>query len=33
MSLFKNMMMHKPDTPSLWKTLGTDEESNKLDVT
>ena len=33
MSLFKNMMMHKPDTPSLWKTLVTDEESNKLDVT
>ena len=32
MSLFKKMM-HKPDTPSLWKTLVTDEESNKLDVT
>ena len=31
--MFKNMMMHKPDTPSLWKTLVTDEESNKLDVT
>ena len=33
MSLFKNMMMHKPDKPSLWKALVTDEESNKLDLT
>ena len=32
-SLFKNMMMHKPDKPSLWKALVTDEESNKLDLT
>ena len=33
MSLFKNMMMHKPDKPSLWKAFVTDEESNKLDLT
>ena len=30
MSLFKNMMMCKPDKPSLWKALVTDEESHKL---
>ena len=33
MSLFKNMMMRKPDKPSIWKALVTDEESNKLDLT
>ena len=33
MSLFKNMMMRKPDKPSLPKALVTDEESNKLDLT
>ena len=27
------MMMHKPDKPSFWKALVTDEESNKLDLT
>ena len=31
-SLFKNMMMRKPDKPSLRKALVTDEESNKLDL-
>ena len=30
-SLFKNMMMRKPDKPSLEKALVTDEESKKLD--
>ena len=33
MSLFENMMMRKPDKPSLRKALVTDEESNKLDLT
>ena len=33
MSLFKNMMTRKPDKPSLQKTLVTDEELNKLDLT
>ena len=33
MSLFKNMMTHKPNKPSLQKTLVTDEELNKLDLT
>ena len=33
MSLFKNLMMRKPDKPSLRKSLVTDEESNKLDLT
>ena len=33
MPLFKNMMMRKPDKPSLRKSLVTDEESNKLDLT
>ena len=33
MSLFKNMMMRKPDKPSLRKALVTDAESNKLDLT
>ena len=33
MSLFKNMMMHKPDKPSLRKALVTNEESNKVDLT
>ena len=32
-SLFKNMIMRKPDKPSLRKALVTDEESNKLDLT
>ena len=32
-SLFKNMMMRKPDKPSLRKALVTDEESNKFDLT
>ena len=32
-SLFKNMMMRKPDKPSLRKALVTDEESKKLDLT
>ena len=33
LSLFKNMMMRKPDKPSIQKALVTDEESNKLDLT
>ena len=33
MSLFKNMMIRKPDKPSLRKALVTDEESNKPDLT
>ena len=33
MSLFKNMMMRKPDNPSLRKALVTDAESNKLNLT
>ena len=33
MPLFKNMMMHKPDKPSLRKALVTDAESNKLHLT
>ena len=33
MSLFKNMMMRKPDKPSLRKALVTDAESNKLNLT
>ena len=32
MSLFKSMMMRKPDKPSLRKALGTDEKSIKVDL-
>ena len=33
MSLFKNIMMRKPDESSLRKALVTDEYSNKFDLT
>ena len=33
MPLFKNMMVRKPDKPSLRKALVTDAEPNKLDLT
>ena len=33
MCLFKNMIMRKPEKPSLQRAMVTDEESNKLGLT